>query len=144
MPSEPEPQDRSLTPHLAVRGGNQALEFYQKAFGAMVTSKVTADDGVRVFHAALRINGSLVYLCDEFPEFGAGATTSPSTLGGTPVTLRLHFPTAVDADAAFRRAVEAGGEPLLEMMDAEWGDRYGRLRDPFGHVWSFGGPLNQS
>ncbi|WP_342640407.1 VOC family protein [Rhodoligotrophos ferricapiens] len=144
MPSEAEAHGRSLSPHLSVKGGNQALEFYQKAFGAMVTGKVTAEDGNRVLHASLRINGALVYLCDEFPEFGAGATPSPSTLGGTSVALHLNYPTAEEADSTFKRAVDAGAEPLMPMSDAEWGARYGRIRDPFGHVWSLGGPLMDS
>ncbi|WP_137388480.1 VOC family protein [Rhodoligotrophos defluvii] len=144
MPSEAEAPAQTLVPHLSVKGGNEAIEFYQKAFGATVTTRVPAEDGHRVLYAALSVNGASVYLSDEFPEFGAAASPSASTLGGTSVALHLHFPTAAHADSAFQRAVDAGAEPIMPMMDAQWGDRYGRLRDPFGHVWSFGGPLAHS
>lgn len=141
MHSDIDAQESTLAPHLTVTGGNKALDFYQAAFGAMVMDKVTADDGSRVCHAVLRIHNSLIFLSDEFPENGAGAIPSPATLGGTPVALQLSYPTTEEADAAFRRAVDAGAEILTPMTDLESGTRFGRLRDPFGHVWSFVGPL---
>jgi PhnB protein len=131
-----------LIPHLAVKGGEQAIQFYEKAFRAVLTVKTMADDDARVLHAALTINGATLYLSDEFPEFGAGATPSPATLGGSPVALHLHYTTARLADEAYQRAVDAGAEVVMDMSNASWGDRCGRLRDPFGHVWSLGGPLS--
>ena len=144
MRSDTESHGSSLAPHISVTGGNKALDFYQTAFGAMVTDKVTADDGNRVRYAALRINNCLLYLSDEFPEMGAASTPSPATLGGTAGAIHLGFASLAEAEGAFRRAVDAGCEILMPMTDTDWGARYGRLRDPFGHVWSFGGPLAAS
>ena len=86
--------------------------------------------GGGIMHACLRINGSTVMLSDEFPEYGMAG---PTTLGGSPVTIHLMVP---DVDAAFARAVEAGATATMPVADQFWGDRYGALRDPFGHSWS--------
>ncbi|MGF7158489.1 PhnB protein [Rhodoligotrophos appendicifer] len=132
-----------LVPHLTVKGGGKALDFYEAAFGAVLKRKVMADDGERVLHAVINIHGGQVYICDEFPEFGPNGTPAPATLGGTPVALQLHFTSARDADAGFDRAIQAGAEMVVAMKDAPWGDRYGRIRDPFGHIWSLSGPLGK-
>jgi uncharacterized glyoxalase superfamily protein PhnB len=71
-----------------------------------------------------------VHVADEFPEMGI---RSPLTIGGSGVTLHLYVD---DADAVFDRAVEAGATVRMPMNDAFWGDRYGKLADPFGHEWS--------
>ncbi len=85
-------------------------------------------------HAALKFGDSFIHLCDEFPEFSC-PMRSPQSLGGTTSTIHLFV---TDVDAVFAQAVAAGAKPIMPLMDAFWGDRYGQLADPFGHVWSVG------
>ena len=125
----------AVTPQLVVRGAARAIEFYARAFGAHELLRNLAPDGERVMHAELLLGAGRVLLHDEFPERGA---LGPESLGGTPVTLHL---TVDDADAAFARAVDAGAEVLMPVGDTFWGDRYGMLRDPFGHRWSIASPI---
>lgn len=126
----------ALIPHLSCRKAAEAVEFYQKAFGAQVIGLLQVPDG-RVMHAALSIDGALIYLVDEFPEYGGH---SPLALKGSPVTLHLQVP---DCDAVFGRAVEAGCEVALPLQDMFWGDRYGLVTDPFGHKWSVATTVRQ-
>lgn len=124
-----------VTPHLTIpaRGASAAVDFYIIAFGAEVLHRRLADDGERLIHAHLLINGSSVMLADEFPEY-----TGQSNI--RPVGVSLHLRVA-DPDAWWTRAMVVGGaEPVVDMADQFWGDRYGQLRDPFGHTWSIGGP----
>jgi uncharacterized glyoxalase superfamily protein PhnB len=118
----------TLTPHLVVRGGVQAIEFYKKAFGAEEIMRMPMPDGKAIGHAELRIGDSIFFLADEFPQ-----CKSPQTLGGSPVTLSLYVE---DCDQVFNRAVAAGAEVRMPPADMFWGDRYGQLTDPFGHVWA--------
>lgn len=119
----------AVTPHLTCRDAAAAIDFYQRAFGAEECSRLAAPDG-RVMHAQIRIGGAFVMLVDEYPELGC---LSPLGLGGSPVTIHLYVE---DADAAFARAVAAGATVTLPLADQFWGDRYGRVSDPFGHHWS--------
>ena len=121
-----------MIPYLAVRGAAAALDFYRKAFGAVERGRAYAPGG-RVVHAEFEIGGSLVFIGDEFPEMTEGRETSPSGLGGTTVTLHRFVD---DCDAAFARAVEAGAEVLMPPAEMFWGDRFAKVRDPFGHEWS--------
>lgn len=121
----------TLTPHLVVRDANRAIDFYKRAFGAEVRSRVPGPDGKSVMHAELKIGDSIVMLCDEFP--GMKDCVAPQSLNGTTVTLHLYVH---DADAATQRAVAAGAQVTMPLMDAFWGDRYGKVTDPFGHQWS--------
>ena len=91
------------------------------------------DDGKRVMHATLLLNGGVVMLADEFPEFSGGKPSNPAALGGTGVTIQLELK---DADAAWKQAVEAGAQVVMPLADQFWGDRYGILADPFGHRWA--------
>lgn len=119
----------TVTPYLTVNDGARALDFYTRAFGARETQRM-AGPGGRVMHAELRIGDSIVMLSDELP----GATTkAPTTLGGTTGSLFLYVK---DVDAAFKRAVDAGCTALMPPADMFWGDRFGKLRDPFGNEWS--------
>lgn len=124
-----------LAPHLTIpsRGGEAALEFYGRAFGAEIVRKMPAEDGERLMHAHLIINGSSLMLHDEFPEYGHGADI-------TPVGVTLHLQVD-DADAWWDRALAAGAVPVVPLEDQFWGDRYGQVRDPFGHLWSIGSPI---
>ena len=125
--------------HLYVRNGNAALAFYEKAFGAEVTFKQMADDGARVLHANLALFGGEVMLHDEFPEYG-GDVLSPESRGGASMAININRPHAADVDAAIARAAQAGADVTLPPSNTFWGARYGRIRDPFGHVWAFNAP----
>ena len=119
----------SVTPHLICAGAAEAIEFYKKAFGAIEEARLPGPNG-RLMHAMIRIGGSAVMLVDEMPEWGA---LGPKALKGSPVTIHLYVE---DADAVFARAVKAGAKVIMPIDDAFWGDRYGKLEDPFGHHWS--------
>ena len=120
-----------VTPYLTIGGGraNEAVDFYKRAFDAEELGRHPAEDGRRLMHAHLRVNGADLMLSDDFPEYhGGGEAASPSG-----VTLHLAVE---DADQAWSRAVGAGAEVTMPLADQFWGDRYGQLRDPFGHSWS--------
>ena len=123
-----------LSPHLTCRDCAAAIEFYKQAFGAEEMMRLPGPDG-RLLHAAVRVNGSMVMLNDEYPEMGGH---SPLALGGSPVTLHLMVD---DADAVAARAVAAGAEITMPVADQFWGDRYGVVKDPFGHLWSIATPI---
>ena len=108
--------------------GRKAIEFYKSVFGA-TESVFMADTEGRLMHAEIKIGDSIVMLSDEFPQ---GHTRSPQNLGGTTTSLFLYVP---DVDAAFRRAVEAGATVAMPLADMFWGDRFGTVADPFGHLW---------
>lgn len=119
----------SLVPSITVRGCADALAFYAKAFGAKeVGGRMAGPDG-RIMHAEFKLGDRFVMIADEFPEMGS---KSPQTLGGTPASLLLYVK---DVDAAFKRAVAAGAKVVQPLEDQFWGDRYGRVVDPFGHDW---------
>ena len=120
-----------VTPYLTVIGAKAASEFYQNAFGAEELARQEADGG-RLIHCHLRINGDDVMMSDAFPEH----TGDP---GDNPRGVTLHIQVE-DPQAWFDRAVEAGATVTMPMDVQFWGDRYGQLRDPFGHAWSIGGP----
>jgi len=119
----------TVTPHLTVRDAAGAIEFYKKAFGAEECFRMPSPDG-KIMHAEIRIGDSAVMINDEMPDF---AKNSPQSIGGSPVTLHLYVS---DADAFFARATREGAKVDMPLMDAFWGDRYGKLEDPFGHKWS--------
>jgi PhnB protein len=125
-----------LVPYLTVKGAKAAVEFYARAFAAREIFRQPADDGERLLHARLEINGSAVMLSDDFPEY-RGGQAAPAPAG---VTLHLQVD---DADAWWNRAVEAGATVTMPIADQFWGDRYGHLKDPFGHSWSIGAPIKR-
>jgi uncharacterized glyoxalase superfamily protein PhnB len=120
----------SLTPHIVVRGAAEAIEFYKKAFGAVELRRSPMPDGKKLIHADLLIGDSHLLLVDDMPEMGCHAPFEP---GATPVTLHLFVE---DVDAVYERAVAAGARATMPPADMFWGDRYGKLVDPFGHEWS--------
>ncbi len=123
----------TITPNITVKNCAQALEFYKEAFGAEVTFVMNAPDG-RVAHAEIKIGDSMIFLNDEFPEMGNSCIASPETLGGRATGgLSLYVP---DVDASFDRAVKAGATVRMPVQDMFWGDRYGNVTDPYGHVWA--------
>ncbi|MCI0570416.1 MAG: VOC family protein [Myxococcaceae bacterium] len=119
----------TVTPYLVVRGAAKAIEFYKQAFGAEETVRMPGPDGT-VMHAELRIGDSVVMLGDEAPGTGS---RSPQTLGGTTGGLMLYVP---DVDALCARALKAGATLAEPLKNVFWGDRYGKVTDPFGHTWS--------
>jgi uncharacterized glyoxalase superfamily protein PhnB len=120
----------SITPHMIVRDAKRAIEFYKQAFGAEQKGGVMSDPDGNVMHAELVIGDSIIMLADEFPQAGA---VSPQAIGGSATGLHIYVE---NVDAAFDRAVKAGAEVEMPVMDMFWGDRYGKLKDPFGHKWS--------
>ena len=119
----------SVTPHLVCAGAADAIDFYKKAFGATEVARVPGPDG-KLIHGAVRIEGSVVMLVDENPQWGA---LGPRTLKGSPVTIHVYVR---DVDAFVARAVKAGAKVTMPVDDMFWGDRYGIIEDPFGHHWS--------
>ena len=119
---------RTVTPYLAIKNAAKALDFYQRAFGAVESYKLMMPDG-RVGHAEIRLGDSLIMLADEFPEYGGKA---PDTLGGSPVSMHLYVE---DVDAFVKKAVAAGAKERKPVADQFYGDRSGQLEDPFGHLW---------
>lgn len=118
----------AVTPYLCVRDAASAIEFYKQAFGATEIMRM-ADPSGKIGHAEIRIGDSLVLLADEFPEM---AFLSPQTLDGSSVTLYLYVE---DVDAIVNQAVAAGATLDKPVKDEFYGDRSGKLTDPFGHVW---------
>jgi uncharacterized glyoxalase superfamily protein PhnB len=119
----------TLTPFLTVRNAERAIEFNKQAFGAQERGVAKGPDG-KVMHAEVKIGDSVIMLSDEFPEFGS---LSPQSVGGSPMGLHIYIE---NVDAAFDRAVKAGAQVEMPVADQFWGDRYGKLKDPFGHKWS--------
>lgn len=129
----------ALSPHLVVDDAAGAIDFYVKAFDAVELGRVPRSDG-KLIHAAVRINGFTVLLNDDFPETCGGKSMTPTSLGGTPVTIHL---TVTDVDTQFQRALDAGATVVVPLADQFWGDRYGMVSDPFGHRWSLGQPVRE-
>lgn len=120
----------ALTPSLTVRGAAKAIQFYERAFGAVELSRAMAPDGQRLWHAELQIGDSRLMLSDEFPEQGGNAPAASGAVGFA----IWHY--VDDVDAVFKRAVDAGAQETMPVSDTFWGDRFGGLRDPFGHNWA--------
>jgi PhnB protein len=129
-----------IIPYLSVGNAREAIAFYEDAFDAEVDMVLDAADGRRVLHAAIEIEDNLVYLCDHFAELETGV--SPPA-GSSTVTLHVSLKKPKQVDRMMRQAVEAGAEIIMPASDVDGGARYGRLRDPFGHVWSFDAPLKK-
>jgi len=118
-----------VTSYLIVRDAAKAIDFYRRAFGATELFRLPMPGG-RIGHAELRIGGGVVMLADEMPEMGY---KGPAALGGTPVSLMFYV---ADVDAAFAKALAAGGTVTKPLQNQFYGDRSGTLTDPFGHVWT--------
>jgi PhnB protein len=119
----------TLTPYLAVDDAAKAIEFYKRAFGATERTRMPAPDG-KIGHAELEIGDALVMLSDPFPQM---ATKPPKELGGTSGSVFMYVE---DVDEVVKQAVDAGATVTMEVADQFWGDRFGSVSDPFGHVWS--------
>jgi PhnB protein len=125
-------QKDQFIPHLVVKDGLAALKFYKEVFGAEEGHNMMADDGKRLMHGEMMLDGHLLFVSDEFTREEGGMCQKPDRLGGTSVRITLMTD---DADAVFQRATGRGAEVLMPVQDMFWGARYGQFRDPFGHVW---------
>ena len=129
------PKPSPLSCYLHPKGGRaaEAAEFYKTAFAAEEVARQVAEDGKRLMHVHLRINGGSLMMSDEFPEYSQSAVRE---MGGFTIHIQVD-----DPDAWWQRAVDAGCEVKMPLEDQFWGDRYGSVRDPFGVDWSIGGPV---
>jgi len=118
----------SVTPSLVVRDAAKAIDFYKEAFGAVELGRMPAPDG-SIMHAEIQIGDSRIMLGEENEQWG---TKSPLSTNGNPSSLHIYVE---DADASFDRALKAGATVKYPLEDAFWGDRYGKVADPFGHEW---------
>lgn len=134
------PGPTGLFPHLVVDNATAAADFYTKAFGAREITRHPAPNSSKLMHVAMELEGTKLYFADDFPEYCGGKSRTPQTLGGTPVTLHLHVE---DAQSVWDSAVKAGATVTMPLADQFWGDRYGKLLDPFGHEWSIGQTVSQ-
>ncbi len=120
--------NHSVTPYLCAKDAAGAIEFYKTAFGATEIMRM-GEPGGKIAHAEIKIGEAPIMIADEFPEMGF---LSPQSLGGSPVTLHLYVE---NVDATADLAIAAGAKVLKPVEDQFYGDRAGRLEDPFGHVW---------
>lgn len=126
-PAKPIPEGyHTVTPGLTCKNAAQAIEFYKKAFGAQEIMSMPSPDG-KITHAEMRIGDSVIFVNDEFPGMCAAPSRSvPSS------SLFLYV---ANVDSTFDQAVAAGASPAMPVQDMFWGDRYGKVVDPFGHHW---------
>ena len=128
-PSPIPPGMHSVTPHLVCAGAADAIAFYKKAFNAQELAQLAGPDG-KLMHGMIKIGDSMLMLVDEYPQWDS---LGPKARNGTSVTLHLYVE---DADAQFKQAIDAGCSVRMPLADMFWGDRYGVVQDPFGHLWS--------
>lgn len=122
------PPDSRAVPYLIIKDAAGAVEFYRKAFGAIEVVRLEGADG-RIAHCEIKIGDASILLADEWEGVGA---TSPSALGGSPVIIHLEVE---DVDSIAKRAIDAGAKVIFPVQDQFYGERAGRLQDPFGHLW---------
>lgn len=118
----------AIMPRLFVRGAANAIEFYKQAFGGIEMDRLTVPSG-QIVNAMIKIGDSMISLAEESPEWG---NLSPLSLGGSAVAISLYVE---DVDAVAGAAVAAGATMPVPVKDQFYGDRSGRLTDPFGHIW---------
>jgi PhnB protein len=129
MPAQPIPEGyHALTPYLLIDGAAEAIEFYKRAFGATERGRMDMPDG-KVAHAELEIGDSVLMLGDPSDQ---SSLKPPRQLGASTVGIFVYVG---DVDAVFQQAIDTGGTVVRPLEDQFWGDRYGTVRDPFGHEW---------
>ena len=111
-----------------IQGAAKAIDFYKRAFGAKEIMHMDGPQG-KIVHAEIQIGDSRIMLSDEI----GGACKSPQTLSGTTASIFLYVE---DVDKVFNQAEAAGAKVVMALANQPWGDRFGTLTDPFGHVWS--------
>ncbi|MFI6900453.1 VOC family protein [Nonomuraea sp. NPDC050394] len=120
---------QGLSPHLFVLDTESAITFYKAAFGAVEVFRNTLPNGAILF-VELQVGDGRLLVSEETPELGALA---PPTVGGSPVLILLEID---DPDEVERRALDAGAVSEMPVQEAFWGEKYGVIRDPFGHRWA--------
>ena len=120
----------TITPVIYVKGAVEALEFYKQALGAQEHNRHMTPDGSKVMHSEIQIGDSRIFVCDEFPEWGA---LSPASLNGSTTSFFVYVE---NCDEVFDRAVKAGATAVMPVADTFWGDRVGAVADPYGHKWN--------
>jgi PhnB protein len=120
---------RTVTPYMTVSNAAAAIDFYKRAFGAKEIMRMDTPQG-KIGHAEIKIGDSMIMLADEMPGSGM---SSPQTLGGTCTGIFLYVE---NVDSVFKQAESAGAKVTMPLANQFWGDRYGKLTDPFGHSWS--------
>ena len=118
----------TATPYLTIRGAAEAIDFYKRAFGAKELFRMPSPDG-KIVHAEITIGDSHIMLADESDR---AETKAPQTLKGSTAGIFLYLK---DVDTAFKQAVKAGAKETMPVQNMFWGDRFGKLTDPFGHRW---------
>jgi PhnB protein len=121
------PGHTTVTPTITFSDASQAIEFYKKAFGATERGRFEGPDK-KIVHAEIQIGNAAVMLNDEVM-----GCRSAKSIGSSPVTFYLYFE---DADAMFRKAIDAGGKEIMPVTEMFWGDRMGQFEDPFGYRWT--------
>ena len=122
------PDYHTVTPAIAIKGAAEAIEFYKRAFNARELHRMASPDGT-VMHAEIQIGDARIMVSDEFPDWGV---LSAKTIGGSPTTLYIY---CEDVDATTKQAIAAGARELQPVTDQFWGDRSGKIEDPFGYRW---------
>ena len=130
----------TFAPYIVVSNAAAAIDFYKQAFGAVELYRHAAPGGETLMHAHLVVHGGHLMLSDDFSGQRGAKSETPQALGGSPVTFHIQTD---NADDVWGLALAAGAEIILPLADQFWGDRYGQLRDPFGHKWSVGQTLKQ-
>ena len=120
----------TITPYIVLEDASAGIEFYKKAFDAKARGKMPTPDG-RLMHAEIQIGDSIIMMSSEFPEMG-GTAKSPKKAGFATSSLLIY---AEDTDAVFQNAIKQGATEVMAPQDMFWGDRYAKVRDPFGHEW---------
>ena len=118
-----------FVPYLSVSDAKNAVAFYSRVFGTEPVLLLNMPDG-RVMHCEFRVGGARFFLSDELPEHGG--TPSPASLGATTVAIHLYVD---DCDAMVAHMKCNGADVVMEPTDVFWGERFARVRDPFGHEW---------
>jgi PhnB protein len=119
----------AITPNLVCRNAAQAIDFYKTVFGATETVRMPGPGG-KIMHAELKIGDSTLFLNDSMSQTGPA---EPQAGSSNPTYLHLYV---ADVDTVFERAVKGGSRVEMPLQDMFWGDRYGKLTDPFGQQWS--------
>lgn len=122
-----------VIPYLTIRGAANAIDWYKKVFDAVEQTRLPAEDGNRLMHAAIAINGGPVFLSDEFVEYDGGSAPKEGQI--PPIAVALNFESPAEVDAIFKKAVGGGAQGVTEPRDEFWGARFAVVADPFGHRW---------
>ena len=133
-------REDQFIPHLIVSDGLAAIEFYKELFGAEEGHRMMTQDGKRLMHGEIVLDGHKFFLSDEFEASEGGTLKSPQALGGTCVRITIEV---ADAEALVERAVAGGARVLMPLQDLFWGARYGKILDPFGHEWGINQQLKE-